>query len=481
MSSEYKFKTHLDNMSMELRNMSEEIIQQNATRSWFYANEITNIYKIPTPTNNKVIISVVSFGGGLYGDVSNTGILTNGDIQSYWQIIGISPSNMPTVVIKTINGATNLPNINDGGSTIENTIDIISIGTSCPTSNLTIVLYIAPNSFPQFPLILNAIINDTTYKPNVISISWGAPEIYFDTPTLNSVNNILQIANSRNINITVATGDYGSNDGVGGNGSYCDFPSSSPFVTACGGTNLRCPNKKYDSLTIESSWSSGGGAISAIFSKPNYQKNLIGNKRHTPDIAMNADPNTGILYKINGQFYVIGGTSVVSPTFAGFLAASNINFFVNPTLYTNSLAFNDILTGSNGNFKAKTGYDNCTGMGSIKGDILNCILNYSFALNPNTVNINVGATLKLVVNSNASTLNSYISWTSNNSSIATVLNGLVKGLKAGTTTIRIASTLNPNLFTLVTVNVTVKSNNRNTLSRSIRPNNKGLLRLILLN
>jgi kumamolisin len=388
---------------------------------------------------------------------------------------------MPKVIIKTIDGASNLPNINDGGSTMENTIDVVSIGASCPTSNLTIVLFIAPNSLAEFPKILNAIINDTTYNPNVISISWGAPEIYFDTPTLNSVNNILKIANNRNINITAATGDYGSNDGVGGNGSYCDFPSSSPFVTACGGTNLRCPNKIYDTLTIETSWSSGGGGVSAIFAKPSYQNNLSGSKRNIPDIAMNADPNTGILYKINGQYYVIGGTSVVSPTFAGFLVAANINFFVNPIIYTNNLAFNDILTGSNGNYKAKSGYDNCTGMGSIKGNILNSILKYSFTLNSNTVNINVGATLQLIVNSNALTLNSYISWTSNNSSIVTVFNGLVKGIKAGTTTIKVASTLNPNLSINVTVNVTIKSNTRIISSVSGNINSKALLRLILLN
>ena len=437
-----------------------QIRSNNKNRSWFYANELVNIYKIPKPTSNKVIISVVSFGGGVYGNIDSNGILTNGDPQQYWQSIGIASNNMPKVVIKTINGATNNPDVQDGGSTIENTIDIQCIGAACPTSNLTIVLYIAPNSFDEFPKIINAILNDSIYKPNVISISWGAPEVYYSNNLLTSMNNLFAKAISKNINITAASGDNGSNNGVGGTGSYCDFPSSSPNVTACGGTNLICPNLIYDNNTIETAWSNGGGAISHFFNKPTYQKNLPGSKRLSPDIALNADPNTGVCFLINGNLHIIGGTSIVSPIFAGYLAATNTTQFINPIIYnTNSICFNDIKLGSNGNYTTKTGYDNCTGFGSIKGDILNNIIKYSLKLANSTINLKLNSTVTLS-NSVSSNLNKYIKWTSNNNKIVTVnTNGLITTKGIGKTIINI-TTINPYVNGTITVNVSLSNNNK---------------------
>jgi len=439
----------------------------NKNRSWFYANELVNIYKIPKPTSNKVIISVISFGGGVYGNIDSNGILTNGDPQKYWESIGITSNNMPTVVIKTISGAINNPNVEDAGATMENTIDIQCIGAACPTSNLTIVLYISPNSFQQFPILINAILNDSIYKPNVISISWGAPEVYYNNNLLTTMNNLFANAINKNINITVASGDNGSNNGVGGSGSYCDFPSSSPNVTACGGTNLICPNLTYDDNTIETAWSNGGGAVSHFFNKPNYQKNLSGTKRLSPDIALNADPNTGVCFLINGNLYIIGGTSIVSPIFAGYLAAINANKFINPIIYNaNSICFNDIKIGSNGHYNAIKGYDNCTGFGSIKGDILTNVIKYSLALANSTINLKLNKSMTLS-NSISSNLNKYIKWTSSNNKIVTVnTNGLIIAKGIGKAIINI-STINPYINGIVTVNIS-----------SI--NNKIIPRLVLL-
>lgn len=428
-------------------------ITDKATRTWFYMNEITSIYKCPPPTTNNVVVAVVSFGGGLYGNIDASGNLTDGDVHAYWSSIGISVENHPKVVVKPIGGAINNPIANDGGSTIENTIDVETIGATCPSSKLTIVLYIAPNSFVAFNTIMNAILNDTIYVPNVISISWGAPEIYYGNVLLNSINSLLQTANNRNINITVASGDNGSNDGVGGKGNYCDFPSSSPCVIACGGTNLICPNYIYNNTTREIAWSAGGGGISSYFSKPTYQRSISGTKRNTPDLALVADPNTGVLYLIGGTQMIVGGTSIVAPLVAGFLAATNINVLFNPIGYSAILiGFNDIVSGSNGGYSAKVNYDNCTGLGSFKGDILASIINYQLTLNVSSLNILGKKTFTIEVTS-SSPLNRYIKWTSSNTRVATVsATGVVTSLANGTTIVT-ASGINPYVNKTVTVTV----------------------------
>ena len=338
------------------------------------------MYNIPAPTANPVVVGVISFGGGLYGTLTN-GVLSNGDVQNYWTSLGIT--SQPKVIIAPISGARNNPNFNDGGSTIENTIDVETIGACCPTSNLTIILYIAPNTLSNFYTIVNYMINTPvvvsgiSYVPNIISCSWGLAERSFSTTLLTSINTILNTASNRGINICTATGDFGSNDGVGGSSKNADFPSSSPYVTGVGGTTLTVPSPFPSSGytasgVIETAWSSGGGAVSVKFAKPTYQSAIIGTSRSVPDIALVADPKTGVSFLIAGGTYTVGGTSVAAPIFAAFLAAIKPNGFVNGKLYTNAgtTCFHDIVSGSNGGYKAGPGYDNCTGLGSINGGVL---------------------------------------------------------------------------------------------------------------
>lgn len=450
-------------------------IMPRASRNWFYANEIASIYNMTPPNlTTPVNVAVVSFGGGLYGTVSPTGVLTNGDCQRYWQSIGIVPANMPKVVVVPISGARNLPNVNDNGATMENTLDVQQIGACCPSSNLTIVLYISPNSFSQFPVLLNYILNTSTYKPSVISVSWGAPEVYFPISILNSMNTLLNTAATRGINVTVATGDYGSNNGVGGTGAYADFPASSPNVIACGGTKLICPNLVYDASTVETAWTSGGGAISGYFAIPGYQSGLSTVRRSIPDIAMNADPSTGISYVINNTNYIIGGTSVVSPAFAGYLMAINARTFANPILYTTIGGFRDISSGSNGAFTAGPGYDNCTGLGSIIGNILtpaitggtpppppppSPVINItSVSVNPSSARLSLRGTTTVqltptILPTNAT--NKTVTWSSSNTRTATVSStGLVRGVRTGTCQITVR-TANQNKTAVC--NITVRA------------------------
>ena len=342
----------------------------------FNARHYAQIYQFPTPSPSaRRVFAVISLGGGLFGKVTN-GILTAGDVQKYWTAIGISAANHPVVYIKLLDGARNLPKTNDGGSTAENTLDVATIGACCPGARNIIIMYVAPNSFSGFYNAFNAAINGTvvvngvTVAPKIVSCSWGASEKSWPPNERTRYNALFASAVAKGINITAASGDYGSSNGLPG--LNVDYPAASPNVIACGGTTLVCPTRSYSGAgTLETTWTGSGGGVSTVFAKPAYQNSLSGDKRVVPDIAMNADPNTGVQFFLNGNTVVYGGTSIVSPAMAGYIGClSTTPGFVNGTLYNNTNCFHDITVGNNGGFQAGGGYDRCTGLGSPNGALL---------------------------------------------------------------------------------------------------------------
>ena len=99
-----------------------------------------------------------------------------------------------------------------------------------------------------------------------------------------------------------------------------------------------------------------------------------------PDIAANADSETGYNVLVDGQWSVIGGTSAVAPLMAGLVALANQKLkrsvgFINPKLYAaNNKVFKDITEGNNntskaGGYSAKKGWDACTGLGVPLGTV----------------------------------------------------------------------------------------------------------------
>ena len=343
-------------------------------RVGYTATEYARIYNFPKPTVSRVF-GVVSLGGGLFGNL-NKGVLTNGDVQKYWTSIGIPTSSQPTVYVQSIDGADTVPRTNDSGATAENTLDVATIGACCPGSSNIIILYVAPATFNGFYNAFNAaingsvVVNGRAVSPSLISCSWGAPETYWGAANMTRFDTLFAAAVAKGINITVATGDTGASNGLPG--LNADFPSSSPNVIACGGTSLFCPTRVYTGAgTRELTWAGTGGGISSFFAKPAFQSSVTGTKRNTPDIAMNADPNTGVQFLYNGKTVVFGGTSIVAPAMAAYIGClPKSPGFVLPALYNNPKCFNDITLGGNGGYFAKGGYDNCTGLGSVNGALL---------------------------------------------------------------------------------------------------------------
>jgi len=252
--------------------------------------------------------------------------------------------------------------------------------------------------------------------------------------SLNSVNNAMAMASASGVTICTATGDYGSNNGVGGSGNYVDFPSSSPYATAIGGTTLVCQDNTYTVApnTIETAWSYGGGGVSQFFSKPSWQSKITATGRTIPDIGLNSNPSTGVYYLINGNGYIFGGTSIAAPAAAAFFALNKVTTFVNPILYNMSSAgFHDIISGNNGGYSCKIGYDYCTGLGSLNGTSLNNLLynvfNNTYSLVSMTQQYLIGSKITLLANPLPPTVSS-LSWSSSNIAVATVDNNGVVSL-----------------------------------------------------
>ena len=184
--------------------------------------------------------------------------------------------------------------------------------------------------------------------------------------------------------------------------------------------------------------------------------------RMTPDIASLSDPSTGVLFRVNGQLMVIGGTSVAAPTIAGFLATILCIQFINPLLYQApySTCFHDIVRGSNGSYFANIVYDNCTGLGSINGQALS-----SYILNPSVIvsGITLSSSIVTLIQTQtiqlsatilpANATNQAILWSSSNPSVATVTNGLITALTLGSAIITVSSIDGSNISatSLVTV------------------------------
>jgi kumamolisin len=252
-------------------------------------------------------------------------------------------------------------------------LDIEVAGAVAPGASL--VVYFAPNTARGFQDALSMAVHDQLRAPRVISISWGGPESTWTQQSMENFDEVAQEAGLLGITITVAAGDNGSNDGVTDGQNHVDFPASSPHVLACGGTTLLSAD---GIITNETVWNDGpqggatGGGYSTVFARPSWQSSDVPQaNRGVPDVAGDADPETGYKVQVDGQQMVIGGTSAVAPLWAGLIALLNEKLqnrtgYINPMLYgaDEGTCFRDITSGNNGAYSAGQGWDAATGLGT---------------------------------------------------------------------------------------------------------------------
>jgi subtilase family serine protease len=197
---------------------------------------------------------------------------------------------------------------------------------------------------------------------NVLSNSFGIPEIVLADLAPSELvveNDISELAASLGISQQAGTGDSGDNLALdtaafGIDSVSADAEADSPFATGVGGTSTflnsnnnielqtgwgfnfariadPTPNPPVIPPLFEGFQSGSGGGASVVYAKPSYQKRLPGNFRQTPDIAMNADPNTGVEIVVTPDSVpgdevdvaVAGGTSLSCPMFTGLWSIAN--------------------------------------------------------------------------------------------------------------------------------------------------------------
>ena len=293
---------------------------------------------------------------------------------------------MPQVSAVSVDGATNAPTGDPGSADGEVALDIEVAGAVAPGAK--IVVYFAPNTDQGFLDALTTAIHDTANKPSVISISWGGPESAWTQQAMTAFDAACQDAATIGVTVCAAAGDDGASDGVNDGQFHVDFPASSPSILACGGTALDTTGGQ---ITAEETWNelatgdgATGGGVSQVFRLPSWQQNAgipaapNGNLgRGVPDVAGDADPNSGYQVVVDGQPEVIGGTSAVAPLWAGLIAVMNQQLvqpvgYLNPLLYAAGVeaTFHDITAGNNGGYQAGPGWDACTGLGTPDGTAL---------------------------------------------------------------------------------------------------------------
>lgn len=345
-----------------------------AASTSFTAPQVAELYDYPTTVNGSgETIGIIELGGGY----------TQSDLTAYFSGLGLA---VPAVSSVSVDDGQNQPTGNPSGADAEVMLDIEVAGAVALGAK--IVVYFAPNTDAGFLDAINAAVTDNKNKPSVISISWGGPESTWTSQSLQSYNSALQSAAAVGVTVCVACGDNGSTDGVTDGEAHVDFPASSPYALACGGTHLAGSGQ---SIAEEVVWndlpSNGatGGGVSANFAIPSWQSaagvppsvnpgNFKG--RGVPDVAGDADPLTGYQVEVDGLNEVVGGTSAVAPLWAGLIALFNQSLktsagYLNPNLYQKVAVmagtFRDITSGNNGSYQAKVGWDACTGWGSPKG------------------------------------------------------------------------------------------------------------------
>ena len=263
----------------------------------------------------------------------------------------------------------------------EETLDVQAVHGMAP--NAHIVYVGAPNNYQDLDAAMNHVVD--RHLASIVTNSYGFPTELLPFGFIKPQEDTLLQGAIEGIGIYFSSGDN-SDESLSVGYRTADWPASSPFVTAVGGTSLGVGQS--NNRVIETGWGThtsslitttgawvdhgwlygSGGGVSRLFAEPSYQAGTVPGSvftaqgrtgRAVPDIAAFGDPNTGYLIGQTQTFpdgtvkyseFRIGGTSLSSPIMAGIMALADqakgsAHGFANPVFYANATsgAFYDVL------------------------------------------------------------------------------------------------------------------------------------------
>ncbi|HEV3168133.1 MAG TPA: S53 family peptidase, partial [Isosphaeraceae bacterium] len=260
----------------------------------------------------------------------------------------------------------------DAGWALETSLDVEWAHAIAPGAK---ILLVEANSGNLGDLL--SAVDYARHQPGVstVSMSWGASEFLGET----SLDGLFTTpAGHPGVTFVAAAGDDGGLSGA-------NWPAASPNVLSVGGTTLQ--TQSNGTYAGESAWTLGGGGFSVFEPEPAYQTQAQQTGvRTTPDVAYNADPNTGfaVYDSLTNQgqsgWFQVGGTSAGAPQWAALVAVADQSLPKGasldgakqtlPALYglaassATSSAFHDVSSGNSFLFRTRVGYDLATGLGS---------------------------------------------------------------------------------------------------------------------
>jgi subtilase family serine protease len=291
-----------------------------------------------------------------------------------------------------------------GGWSGEETLDIEAVHTMAPGAK---ILYVgAPNNYQDLDAAMNWVVS--RHAADIVTNSYGWSSEALPKGYIKPVEDMFVQAATEGMSLFFSSGDNADEtDAVAGAAPTPDWPASSPWVTAVGGTALgvaqdnsrlfelgwETTRSKLDTATTTwqtPTWLYGsGGGTSHLFAQPWYQQGVVPDAiaktyggpamRVVPDVSAVGDPTTGMLVGQTQTFpdghtayseYRIGGTSLSSPLYAGMFAlaqqkAGHAFGLANPALY--SAAAHDITKADRDTYPGAVRVDYANGVDATDG------------------------------------------------------------------------------------------------------------------
>ncbi|MGW8881572.1 Kelch repeat-containing protein, partial [Streptomyces mirabilis] len=322
-------------------------LQAEAAPTGFGPADLQSAYNLPSGGSTETVAIVDAFDNPD----------AEADLAVYRQQYGLPACTTANGCFKKIDqrGGTNFPPP-DAGWAAEIALDVDMVSAICPTCKILLVEADDSDVHNLGTAVNQAVAQGAKFVSNSYGGREGSDQTQADDAYFNHPG----------VAITASSGDFGY--GV-------SYPSSSPHVTAVGGTSL-VKNASTGRGWTEAAWSGAGSGCSDHASKPSFQKDTGCARRAVADVSAVADPNTGVAV-YHGGWQVFGGTSASAPIIASAYALAGTpatGSAPNSYPYAQPSALNDVTSGRNGSCSpagylcaAGPGYDGPTGLGTPNG------------------------------------------------------------------------------------------------------------------